>query len=137
MAAAVAIAVPQMPIKWTRSLNGALLDHQTRPVIGHDPARGAERERHRRARRVAGRKADHDGALEITERVGHRCARARIAGRLVAAGQLADDDRRRLREKPALPKLRHHAMESIRTLGDFLEEQDVPRWRRKLERRPE
>ena len=53
------------------------------------------------------------------------------------SGQLADDDGRRAREQPGLPQLRHHPIEPIRPLADFVEEQHVARRRIERERRAE
>ena len=64
-------------------------------------------------------------------------ARGRLAGRLVAARQLADDDGAGAREQAGLPQLRHHAIEPVRTLADFVEEQHVARRRIERERRAE
>ena len=44
---------------------------------------------------------------------------------LVAARQFADHDRAGLREQPALPQLRDHAIEAIGPLADLVEEQHV------------
>ena len=77
----------------------------------------------RRPGRVAGREADHDRTWKIAEELRHHGARRRIARWLVAFRQLADDDRRRPREQAALPQLRHHPVEAVRALADFVEEQ--------------
>ena len=54
-------------------------------------------------------------------------ARGRIARRLVAPRQLADDDGRGARQQAGLAQLRHHAIEPVRPLADFVEEQHVAR----------
>ena len=61
----------------------------------------------------------------ITARAG------RIARRLVAPRQLADDDRAARAEQAGLPQLRDHPIEPVRTLADFVEEQHVARRRRR------
>ena len=86
---------------------------------------------------VAGRKPDTTGPGKSAKQVRHHGARGRLAGRLVALRQLADDDRAAPREQPGLPQLRHHPVEPVRTLADFVEEQDVSLRRREGERRAE
>ena len=49
----------------------------------------------------------------------------RIAAGLVAARQLAEDDADARARSAAQPELRQHAVDAIRTLADFVEEQDA------------
>src|SRR5262245_30436005 len=92
MAATVAIAVPQMPMKWIGYLNRALLDEDSRAIVRDDAAGDAQRQRQRRPVRVTRGKPDHDRTGKIPEEVGHDGARGRLSRRLVAPRQLADHD---------------------------------------------
>src|SRR5436190_11712345 len=94
IAASVAMAVPQMPMKWMRSLNGVLLDDQPRALVGDDPTRHAERQRHGRAGGVTRGKADENRPWKVAKQIRHHRTRGGIAGRLVALRQLADHDSR-------------------------------------------
>ena len=58
---------------------------------------------------------------KVGEQIGHHRARRRIARRLVALRQLADDDRAARAQQAGLPQLRHHAIEPVRALADFVE----------------
>src|SRR5260370_11237948 len=63
IAASVAIAVPQMPMRWMWPLlNGGLLDDYTRALTGDHAARHAERQRQGGTRCVTGGKPDDDRA---------------------------------------------------------------------------
>src|SRR5262249_19804782 len=126
IAATVAIAVPQIPMKWMRLLNSALLDHDPRPAVRDDATTHAQWDRQRRTRRVSGRKADDDGAGKVFEQIGHDRARRRIAPGLLASRQLADDDGCGPRKQRGLSKLRDHPIEPVRTLTDFLEKEHMP-----------
>src|SRR5437763_5004755 len=132
IAASVAIAVPQMPMKWIRltfgpwcSDNRTFLDHHPRVLVGDDSTADAERQRHRGTDRVARRETKQHGTWKIAEQRRHHVARPDVARRLVAFRQLADDDCRRSRQKTCLAQLRDHPVEPVRTLADFVEEEHV------------
>src|SRR6516165_6389602 len=126
MAASVAMAVPQMPMRWTLinlvgsscvvlgpwpaaplSLHRPLLDHERGAAACNDAATYAEGQRDRRHRRVPGRKSNQYGTWEFGEEISHHGAGRRVARGLVAPRALAD-----------LVEKKHGAL-----------------WRRKLERR--
>src|SRR5688572_27832085 len=88
-AASVAVAVPQMPMMWTRLLNSGLFDHETRAFVRDDPTRHAQRQRHRRTGRVSRRKPDEHRPRKIAQQIGHHRTPGGIAGGLVAPWQLA------------------------------------------------
>src|SRR5262245_32807587 len=135
MAARVAIAVPQMPIRWTRLLNRPLFDDDARWPRGNHPALDAKRQCERRSCRMTGWKTKRDWTAKVREDSRHRVARARLSGRLVAAWQLAEDDGGCSSERVALLQLRDHAIETIWTFAHFVEKQDVTERRIERERR--
>ena len=68
------------------------------------------------------------GPGKSANRSRHHRARGRLARRLVAARQLADDDAPpRARADPLWRSCVHHAIEPVRPLADFVEEQHVAR----------
>ena len=60
----------------------------------------------------------------------NRVARGQRAGGLVAAAHLAEHEPARLPQDTGQPKLRQHAIDTIRTLVDVLDEQNAAVWRR-------
>ena len=130
IAASVAIAVPQMPIRWMRvsHCDRRLFDDEPRRGAGDDAARDAERQRHRRRRRC-GRTESRSAPARESPRT-DRAITARAVGSPAGSshrGSSPITTRRRARQQPGLPQLRHHAIEPIRPLADFVEEQDVAR----------
>src|SRR6185503_7363586 len=86
MAASVAIAVPQTPMKWTRVLdNRRFLDDKPGPAVGHDARHDAERQGQGRPNGVTRGKPDDDRPGEVREQVGHHGSAGHVAIRLVAA----------------------------------------------------
>src|SRR5205814_1790053 len=128
---------------WTRNqgqlvlINRSLLDHEPWPRAADRASLHAERQRHRGRDGVAGRKADDDRPRKVREQLCHHGARGWIARWLVAFRQLADDESRRACQEARLAELRHHAIEAIGTLADFVEKQQVARRRVERERCPE
>src|SRR5882672_3905276 len=91
MAASVAMAVPQTPMKWILELlNGGLFNDQTRMRGSDDSASDAKRKRQRWAGGVARRKTDQHRPWKVAEQIGHRASRRRFARRLDTPDKLAD-----------------------------------------------
>src|SRR5712672_1632518 len=88
MAASVAIAVPQTPMRCTRLLNGGLFDDESRPGIRDNTARNTERQRHCGASRVTRRESDEHRPWEIAEQIRDNRATRQPASVLVAPRQL-------------------------------------------------
>ena len=66
-----------------------------------------------------------------------RRARVTFPARLVASSHLAEDECSRFCEEATQRQLRHHAIDPVRSLADFFEEQDAPFRRIERERRTE
>src|SRR5581483_9955047 len=86
---------------------------------------------------MSGGESKNHRAGKPFEEIRHHRAPGYLAGRLVAIRQFADDHRRRSREKTGLCELGHFAIEAVRALIDFVEEQHVSWWRIERERRAE
>ena len=76
------------------------------------------------------RRPDENRAREIGEQFVHDGPGRRLPSRLVAPRQLPEDDRARAGQQPGLAKLGDHSIQAVRTLADFIEEQDVSLGRR-------
>src|SRR5258708_6416589 len=121
MAASVAMAVPQMPMKWIVDLlNRGLFNNEERPGARHHAAPNAERKRQGGPDRMARGKADQHRAREIAEQIRHGAASRGLARRLDATGKLADYHSGGVFEEARLTELRHHAIEAVGPLIDFL-----------------
>ena len=101
---------------------------------GDDARADAERQRHAGAVGVAGRQAEQHRPAKVREQIGDDRldgrARRRPARRTAAARRRRSPTARD--EQARQPQLRQHAIDAIGTLGDFVDEQDVPR--RRIER---
>ena len=88
-------------------------------------ARDAERQRQRRPDGVAGRKSEQDRTRKVAQQRRDDLASRRRSAGFVAARHLAEHERRRPRQQAAQTQLRQHAIEPVRPLADFFEEQDA------------
>ena len=74
---------------------------------------------------------------EFVCRASNRVERAYISARLVASSHLAEDECSRSCEETTQRQLGHHAIDPVRALADFFEEQDAPFRRIERERSTE
>src|SRR5262245_27925098 len=124
MAASVAIAVPQMPMKWMRFICDRVRSVRARGFLndeswaarGDDPGADPQRQAHERRRRMAGWKAEE----HWSRKAGHAFLNHRTRGDgatwFVASWKLPEDNRCRVLQPPGLTPLRQHPVNPIRTL---------------------